>query len=369
MKIKELIFDVNEKSPINFVPYIEIGDIDIETKKYEIKNKGSVSNAILVKKGDILISTVRPTRGAITIVEQDFASASGAFAQLRANENICNSKYLFYALNRESFFQYLGTKSKGATYPTCSVKDIYNYEIIVPELSHQKKVVDELDKINIAIKNRSKTIKDYKFLLENILKEFILNYKVEDRKLKDYIHLQSGYAFKSEKLVNNGIPVVRIGNINSGKFISKDLKFYDEIDELKKYFLYPGDLVMTLTGTVGKDDYGNVCILDDSYSKYYLNQRNIKITCQNIEKYFLKYILAMPEVKRQIISSNRGVRQANISNKDIENTIIPIIKEEKQIEFSKYVEKVEKVIEILKVDIENLNKLMLYKLHDNFDIK
>lgn len=41
---------------------------------------------------------------------------------------------------------------------------------------------------------------------------------------------------------------------------------------------------MSLTGTVGKDDYGNVCILGNDYDVYYLNQRNAKLELQDIAK-------------------------------------------------------------------------------------
>lgn len=47
--------------------------------------------------------------------------------------------------------------------------------------------------------------------------------------------------------------------------------------KLERYLLYPNDIVISLTGTVGKEDYGNVCILKDDFEKYYLNQRNAKL--------------------------------------------------------------------------------------------
>ena len=37
--------------------------------------------------------------------------------------------------------------------------------------------------------------------------------------------------------------------------------YWQKDESLERYVMYPGDLVMSLTGTVGKDDYGNVCIL------------------------------------------------------------------------------------------------------------
>jgi type I restriction enzyme S subunit len=49
--------------------YVEIGDIDVENKTYNVsqKTKLSVPGAVKVPTGTLLISTVRPTRGAITV--------------------------------------------------------------------------------------------------------------------------------------------------------------------------------------------------------------------------------------------------------------------------------------------------------------
>ena len=103
--IGNLINKKNEKALIGTLPYIEIGDIDVESKDYIYKNKGSVSGAIFVQKNDILVSKVRPTRGAIAIVKDEIASASNAFVKLRVNPEI-NYKYLYYNLNILLIFQY-----------------------------------------------------------------------------------------------------------------------------------------------------------------------------------------------------------------------------------------------------------------------
>ena len=71
---------------------------------------------------------------------------------------------------------------------------------------------------------------------------------------------------------------MRIGNINAGTFRPVNLVYWKKDDDLSRYLMYPGDLVMSLTGTVGKDDYGNVCILGPEYEKYYLNQRCLLYT-------------------------------------------------------------------------------------------
>ena len=72
---------------------------------------------------------------------------------------------------------------------------------------------------------------------------------------------------------------------------------------------------MSLTGTVGKDDYGNVCILDNEYDAYYLNQRNAKFQIKgNINKYSLLSFLKFPAIKN--LTAYQRVRQDNISNRN-----------------------------------------------------
>ena len=147
-------------------------------------------------------------------------------------------------------------------------------------------------------------------------------------KLRELISLIGGHAFKSGDFVENGIPLIRIGTANSGIFKTTEFVYLPHYYETKysKYLVKPNDLLITLTGTVGKGDYGNVCEANDAYSSYLLNQRvaKINIKSSNLYKRYLYLFLATPEVKRSITSLSRGVRQANIKNDDILDLEIPL---------------------------------------------
>ena len=168
------------------------------------------------------------------------------------------------------------------------------------------------------------------------------NWSIEP--LSNRIKVIGGYAFKSELFSDSdGIPVLRIGNINSGVFKPVNLVFYQEDNNLNRYIMYPGDLVMSLTGTVGKDDYGNVCILDNSYYAYYLNQRNAKLELgAGIDKYYLSTLLKFETIKKKLTGISRGVRQANISNMDILNLQVPIPPINLQEKFATFVAQTDK---------------------------
>lgn len=166
----------------------------------------------------------------------------------------------------------------------------------------------------------------------------------EESHLSEKLDVLGGYAFKSDEFDEEaGIPVLRIGNINAGFFRPVNMVYWREDENLEKYAMYPGDLVMSLTGTVGKDDYGNVCILGNDYDKYYLNQRNAKLEIkEGLDKLYLSEILKFNTIKKRLTGISRGVRQANIANRDILNLYIPIPPLDLQEQFAAFVAQTDK---------------------------
>lgn len=161
--------------------------------------------------------------------------------------------------------------------------------------------------------------------------------------LGDCLTVLGGYAFKSEEFKAYGVPVLRIGNINTGVFTPTNMVYWAKDALLERYQVLPGDLVISLTGTVGKDDYGNVCILGNAYPMYYLNQRNAKLVLgESLNKHYLSELLKFTQIKKKLTGISRGVRQANISNRDILNLVVPLPPIELQTQFSGFVEQTDK---------------------------
>lgn len=161
--------------------------------------------------------------------------------------------------------------------------------------------------------------------------------------LGDCLTVLGGYAFKSEEFKAYGVPVLRIGNINTGVFSPTNMVYWAKDALLERYQVLPGDLVISLTGTVGKDDYGNVCILGNAYPMYYLNQRNAKLVLgESLNKHYLSELLKFTQIKKKLTGISRGVRQANISNRDILNLVVPLPPIELQTQFSAFVEQTDK---------------------------
>src|SRR5690625_7540380 len=74
-----------------------------------------------------------------------------------------------------------------------------------------------------------------------------------------------------------------------------------------------------MTGTVEKDDYSNPCVMTEENYFYLLNQRVVKLNYDEkvFTKSFLYHFFKQDYIKRELTKFSRGIRQANLSNKDI----------------------------------------------------
>ncbi|MDF5198219.1 restriction endonuclease subunit S, partial [Vibrio parahaemolyticus] len=77
--------------------------------------------------------------------------------------------------------------------------------------------------------------------------------------IADISNTTMGFAFKSSDFVKDGVPLIRMGNLYQNQLqLDRNPVFlpHHYISEYEKFVLRSGDLVMSMTGTMGKRDYG-----------------------------------------------------------------------------------------------------------------
>ena len=331
----------------NWITPAEINDNDYiisDTKRKITQLAIEKKKLPLLPKGTVLLSSRAPI-GKVAITGKEMYCNQG-FKNLICSDEICN-EYLYWYLKSKK--EYLNSLGRGATFKEISKKIVENIEIKLPEIEQQRKIVNKLKEVDKIIQQRKCQSRLLDGMVQSRFIEVFGNPESNSKgwkecSLSEKLNVLGGYAFKSDQFDENiGIPVLRIGNINAGYFKPVNMVYWKEDSKLAKYTLYPGDLVMSLTGTVGKDDYGNVCILGNDYEMYYLNQRNAKLEIKkDINKYYLSQLLRFKQIKKKLTGISRGVRQANISNKDILNLVIPIPPMELQEQFAAFVQQVNK---------------------------
>lgn len=112
--------------------YVEIGDIDVgngANTPHIVSEEDLPANAkIMTKIGDIIISTVRPYRGAVSILDKDGLLVSGAFTVLREKGDY-PAETLQILLRTPIYKDWLLKYNVGTSYPVIKDKDVLNLPI------------------------------------------------------------------------------------------------------------------------------------------------------------------------------------------------------------------------------------------------
>ena len=152
--------------------YTEINYIDIASVKggqilelQKLTNDFPSRAKRIVKKGDILYSSVRPNLKGYVYISDDIQNgvASTGFADIRVKEpNTILSKYLYYIMTSDYISDDLISKAKGAQYPAVSFDDFETIKIPIPSLERQKEIVEYCEYNDTLIKQLEKEIENNK---------------------------------------------------------------------------------------------------------------------------------------------------------------------------------------------------------------
>ena len=187
---------------------------------------------------------------------------------------------------------------------------------------------------------------------------------MEKLRIGDACNILNGYAFKSDSYVNEGIRVIRIANVQKG-YIEDNSPVYYSIDSggLDKYMLEEGDLLMSLTGNVGR-----VALLQNEMLPAALNQRVacLRIKTDRITKEFLFHILNNDFFEQQCIQASNGVAQKNISTEWLKDYEIPLYTIEEQLKISAVLDKIRHIIMLRNNELRALDELIRARFIEMF---
>jgi hypothetical protein len=137
-----------------------------------------------------------------------------------------------------------------------------------------------------------------------------------------------GSAFQSKDFVSNGLQLLRMGNLYGRKLdLTREPVFLpSQFQKLyQKFLLYPGDIVLSMTGTTGKQDYGYAVMIPDNSPDMLLNQRVVKIDPKiGLDKDYLLQLVWSSAFLSQIYQLSPGSKQANLSKNDLLKMKVPL---------------------------------------------
>ncbi|OYT95495.1 MAG: restriction endonuclease subunit S, partial [Pseudomonas sp. PGPPP3] len=308
-----------------------------------------------IKTNDILIVKDGATTGKVSYVGSDFPFERAAINEhlfaLTIDSKIANPRYVFSFLKSPQGQREILKDFRGAAIGGISRGFVDLAKIPLPSLDDQIRIAHLLGKVEGLIAQRKQHLQQLNVLLKSVFLVMFDDLKISEGEstLEDCLKIQQGFAFKSEEFIDSGTPIIKIGTVNKGFFDYSTLSFIADNypEKIRRFEIKPGDLLISLTGTVGKDDYGNTCFVPSNaaHHTYLLNQRVGKLVCdRNVaHPIFIDSLLKLPKVKSALIKQNRGVRQANLSNSDIYGIQLSIPPIDQQRQFAVIVEKVEAI--------------------------
>lgn len=282
---------------------------------------GYINNDELLYKGDLPIVIFGDHTRNIKYVDFPFAAGADGTKILHSASGL-DSKFFYYYLKS------LQIPNLGYSRHFSILKQL---DVPVPSLEEQKQIAAKLDKLFDQIETIKKSTERIPELLKNFRQQ-ILTYAVtgkltgednslwELKTLNEFAIPKAGYAFKATDFIDNGIQVIRMGNLYDNKlsldrspvFIPKN---YDT-DIIERSKVRRNDILITLTGTKYKRDYG-YAIKIDSDEVLLLNQRILSLT-PLINPDYLLLALRGDEFRNQFFEfETGGVNQGNVGVKNV----------------------------------------------------
>ena len=252
------------------------------------------------------------------------------------DENIILPEYLALWFKREEFDREASYYGVGGVRGSLEWEDFCDLTVPVPSIAEQREIVDAYNDIErrIALKRK---INDN---LESQM-SFLFTKKFEPlsfdcdstQSLSDIMSFDNGFAFSSSDYLSEGqYKIITIGNVGDGYIDTTNVNYLQTIsDKVKKSaLLYIGDIIISLTGNVGR-----TAIVKES--NLLLNQRVARIVARDkMYKGFLYCLFRQQSTKAFLETISRGTAQANLSPVELLKTKTNYAHND-MIEFSKIV--------------------------------
>lgn len=239
---------------------VKIGRINEKLQKYNFANAPSRARRI-VKKGDILFSTVRPNlRGFAHYKRDNEVICSTGFSVIRNKKESVQS-YIYQNLFSLNIEKQLFSLVVGSNYPAINSSDVKNLKLPFPSILEQEKIAMILNLWDRGIENQKKLITEKNNYKRGIIQKiFSQEIKFKDRYNNSFNKWEKrkfSDILKEHSLKSTGVEKVFSVSVHKGLVnqIEHLGRSYSASDTSKYNLVKPNDIVYTKSPT-GDFPYG-----------------------------------------------------------------------------------------------------------------
>ncbi len=326
-----------------------------------------------VDRGDVLFAMIG-TIGNPVVIENDpeFAVKNVALFKVPQNQS---SYFLKYYLESRLVIDKMSKDAKGATQKFVGLGYLRNFPIPLPPLPEQVRIVSILDEAFTSIAkakdNAEQNLKNARELFESYLQSvFVNNHEEWQEKpfgeVCEFVRGPFGGSLKKNIFKSNGFAVYEQQHAIYDQF--NDIRYFiDEtkFNEMKRFELRTGDLIMSCSGTMGK-----TAIVPKNIKKGIINQALLKLTpSRKLSVFFLKLWMQSENFQERLKEYSQGAAIQNVASVkilkgikiplptlDVQNSIV-----QKLNDLSSETKKLESIYQQKLNDLEELKKSILRK--------
>lgn len=356
-------FDASLFSDTDGIPLIRIRDV--VRGHTETRYRGAYEKKYLVQPGDLLVG-----------MDGDFNRALWTSEPALLNQRVCKVTALAQTLDQRYLYHFLPYplmdiwhQTPFATVKHLSAKSIKSIRIPLPSLAEQRRIATILDKTDELRAKRRQAIAHLDALTQSTFHSMFgsgvpAHSRFPIARMGDVL-VSANYGTSERADVVGTVPVLRMGNITySGQLDLQDLKYLPE-GQPDKYLLRDGDVLFNRTNS--PDLVGKTATFRGSspmaYAGYLVRLR----TSEKLNPDYLTTFMNLSSTKQLLRNMCKSiVGMANINAKEVQTIRLPVPQIELQQTFATRVAAVERLKEVHRQHLAELDTLFASLQHRAF---
>jgi len=240
--------------------------------------------------------------------------------------------YLYHFMTR--YVQELRKLSIGGVIKYIKLGNLTDAEISLPSIKEQKDACEKLKKVKNIIDKKEAQISYLDNLIKARFVEMFRRNNIDVISVGDAVELINGRAFKPTHWMADGLPIIRIQNLNDK---TAPFNYFDGIYD-KKNYVKKGELLFSWSGTPGTSFGAFIWDREPGI----LNQHIFRVLPKiDLELNYLRYALN-DQLEIIISKAHGGVGLQHITKGELEKVLIPNPNIEQQHSFSNFVAQIDK---------------------------
>ena len=278
---------------------------------------------ILIQPGDIVVSGINASKGAIAIYGEENTEPIAATIHYGAyipNKGRVDTRFLWWLLRSRMFRDILTEYVPGGIKTELKAKRLLPVPVPLPPLSEQKRITARLEELSVKIEEvrglRRQAVEEAEALVASEICKIFSDEKLKITKghLGDYVIDDCYGTSEKTKDDDSGTPVLRMGNIQNGSLDIRDLKYlYLNDKEREKLILKDGDILVNRTNSAELVGKCAVFDLKDefAFASYLIR---LRVDRTHAEPRLLAYYINSPIGRAYMFSERKQMTgQANVN--------------------------------------------------------